>query len=81
MSVRILCFTISAMKSEIDNIPTINFTRYKIKRRNVDGGKLNVEADRLAGEYQDEFGAYSPITHMYPFVTSSTQNQRDDNYK
>ena len=28
--------------------------------------KLNVEADRLAGEYQDEFGAYSPITHMYP---------------
>ena len=28
--------------------------------------KLNIEADRLAGEYQDEFGAYSPITHMYP---------------
>ena len=28
--------------------------------------KLNVEADRLAGEYQDEFGVYSPITHMYP---------------
>ena len=28
--------------------------------------KLNVEADRLAGVYQDEFGAYSPITHMYP---------------
>ena len=28
--------------------------------------KLNVEADRLAGEYQDELGAYSPITHMYP---------------
>ena len=28
--------------------------------------KLNVEADRLAGEYQDKFGAYSPITHMYP---------------
>ena len=27
---------------------------------------LNVEADRLAGEYQDELGAYSPITHMYP---------------
>ena len=25
----------------------------------------NVEADRLAGEYQDEFGAYSPTTHMY----------------
>ena len=28
--------------------------------------KLNVEADRLAGTYQDEFGAYSPISHMYP---------------
>ena len=27
---------------------------------------LNIEADRLAGEYQDELGAYSPITHMYP---------------
>ena len=26
---------------------------------------LNVEADRLAGKYQDELGAYSPITHMY----------------
>ena len=26
---------------------------------------LNVEADRLTGEYQDELGAYSPITHMY----------------
>ena len=28
--------------------------------------KLNIEADRLAGENQDKFGAYSPITHMYP---------------
>ena len=28
--------------------------------------KLNVEADRLAGLYQDELGKYSPITHMYP---------------
>ena len=28
--------------------------------------KLNVEADRLAGLYQDELGNYSPITHMYP---------------
>ena len=28
--------------------------------------KLNIEADKMAGEYQDEFGAYSPITHMYP---------------
>ena len=27
---------------------------------------LNVEADQLVGEYQDELGAYSPITHMYP---------------
>ena len=27
---------------------------------------LNVEVDQLAGEYQDELGAYSPITHMYP---------------
>ena len=27
---------------------------------------LNVEADRLAGVYQDELRAYSPITHMYP---------------
>ena len=28
--------------------------------------KLNVETDRLAGQYQDDRGAYSPITHMYP---------------
>ena len=27
---------------------------------------MNVETDRLAGLYQDELGAYSPITHMYP---------------
>ena len=27
---------------------------------------MNVEADRLAGEYQDGLGIYSPITHMYP---------------
>ena len=27
---------------------------------------LNVEADRLAEEYQDKLGAYSPITHMHP---------------
>ena len=27
---------------------------------------LNVEVDRLAGQYQDELGVYSPITHMYP---------------
>ena len=27
---------------------------------------LNVEADRLAGKYQDELCTYSPITHMYP---------------
>ena len=27
---------------------------------------LNVEADRLAGLYQDELRAYSLITHMYP---------------
>ena len=26
----------------------------------------NVEAYQLAGEYQDELCAYSPITHMYP---------------
>ena len=26
---------------------------------------LNVEVDRLAGKYQDELGAYSPITNMY----------------
>ena len=25
---------------------------------------LNVEADRLARDYQDQFGTYSPITHM-----------------
>ena len=47
---------------------------------------LNVEADRLAGEYQDELGAYSPITHMYPSspavleingmtITSNVQHQ------
>ena len=27
---------------------------------------MNVQADRLAGLYQDELGAYIPITHMYP---------------
>ena len=27
---------------------------------------MNVEADRLAGQYQDDHGAYSPITYMYP---------------
>ena len=27
---------------------------------------LNVETNRLAGEYQDKLGAYIPITHMYP---------------
>ena len=27
---------------------------------------LNVEANQIAGEYQDELGAYSPITHIYP---------------
>ena len=27
---------------------------------------LNVETDRLTGEYQNELGAYRPITHMYP---------------
>ena len=27
---------------------------------------LNIEADQLVGEYQDELGAYIPINHMYP---------------
>ena len=27
---------------------------------------LNVVADKLAGGYQDQLGAYSSITHMYP---------------
>ena len=27
---------------------------------------LNVEVDRLTGEYQDKLGAYSSILHMYP---------------
>ena len=27
---------------------------------------LNVKANQLAEKYQDEFGAYSPTTHMYP---------------
>ena len=27
---------------------------------------LNIEADRLTGDYQDQLGVYSPITHMYP---------------
>ena len=27
---------------------------------------LNVIADKLSGDYQDQLGAYSPITHMYP---------------
>ena len=30
------------------------------------GAKLNGEADRLAGQYQDDLDPYSPITHMYP---------------
>ena len=33
--------------------------------RNNDDTDSYKEADRLAGEYQDELGAYSPITHMY----------------
>ena len=48
--------------------------------------KLNVEADKLAGLYQDDFGAYKPITHMYPSspaildingttITSNIRNQ------
>ena len=28
--------------------------------------KLNVVPDKLAGDYQDQLGAYRPITHMYP---------------
>ena len=32
--------------------------------------KLNVKADRIAGLYQDELGAYSPITHMYPLSSA-----------
>ena len=28
--------------------------------------KLNVAADKLAGNYQDQLGSYRPITHMYP---------------
>ena len=27
---------------------------------------LNVEADQLAGEYQDKLGIYNPIRHIYP---------------
>ena len=27
---------------------------------------LNVEADRLAGDYQNQLGSYSLITHTYP---------------
>ena len=27
---------------------------------------LNVETDRLAGDYEDQFGTYSPFTYMYP---------------
>mmetsp|Transcript_17495 Transcript_17495/g.17631 ORF Transcript_17495/g.17631 Transcript_17495/m.17631 type:complete len:235 (+) Transcript_17495:1-705(+) len=41
---------------------------------------LNVEAYRLAENYQDELGAYSPITHV-SIVTSSTRNQWNDNNK
>ena len=28
--------------------------------------KLNVVADKLAGQYQNELGSYCPIAHMYP---------------
>ena len=27
---------------------------------------LNAVTDKLAGDYQDQLGAYRPITHMYP---------------
>ena len=27
---------------------------------------LNAVADKLVGDYQDQLGAYRPITHMYP---------------
>ena len=43
--------------------------------------KLNIEVDRLAGEYQDEFGAYSPITHMYPTSPAVLENRQNDNNK
>ena len=32
--------------------------------------KLNVEVDRLVGNYLDKLGAYNPITHMYPSSTT-----------
>ena len=28
--------------------------------------KLNVVADKLAGNYQDQLDSYRPITHIYP---------------
>ena len=36
----------------------------------------NVEAYQLAGEYQDELYAYSPITHMYPSLPAVLENNR-----
>ena len=32
--------------------------------------QLNVEVDKLAGDYKDQLGAYSPITHMYPISSA-----------
>ena len=37
----------------------------KSRRKITNVAILNVEADRLVGDYQDKFGTYSSIMHMY----------------
>ena len=42
--------------------------------------KLNVVANKLAGDYQDQLGSYRPITHVSIYA-SCIINQWDDNNK
>ena len=37
---------------------------------------LNVVVDKLVGDYQDQLGAYRPITHMYPFLPAVLEINR-----
>ena len=36
--------------------------------------KLNVVANKLAGDHQDQLGSYRPTTHMYPSSPSVLEN-------
>ena len=48
------------------HVARLRSAEYQIQGEISTKAILNVEADRLAGKYQDKLGAYNPITHMYP---------------